>query len=533
VLSLSALPAHAAVLLSESFTPPGNDCIGDLTTFPAGWTRHNVDNRTPNANVSYVNQAWTVREDFGDITSNCVPFSTSWYTPAGAANDFMCTPAVALTAQTVLTWRARAYDVAYPDGYEVRVMRAAPTGGTGVIGNMITGSTVVFSIAADSASWANHSVDLDALGFVNEPVYTCFRNNSSDKYLLVVDDVSIIAESIDIAISTTTPPPSPYTRVPANLGITMTPRAIVSNVGTQAVTNISVDAEPLHEGVLDGVVASSPLLPTLATGATATLTASPGRVLDAQGEWTHRYTATMAETDATPANNTLTSSAITVGPDELARDNGLAIGTLGIGAGNGGELGQDFEIPTVAALSAIRFSLGAMSKNDDPQYEGSPLDVNIREFDTATAKPGAVIATTVSTTISITDPHTYTLPIAGGPLVLAPGRYVVTVLEATVDGTGQPGGPTMVLQQTNTVFEPGHTWINWPTNPFGNWANAEDFGAGFAKPFRVSMIFGDLPDGLFSHGFEDVPPASAPASTVTRQRTDGVPQRRLIDAPLH
>ncbi|MEY3444766.1 MAG: hypothetical protein RLZZ519_3047, partial [Bacteroidota bacterium] len=29
------------------------------------------------------------------------------------------------------------------------------------------------------------------------------------------------------------------------------------------------------------------------------------------------------------------------------------------------------------------------------------------------------------------------------------------------------------------------TWINWPTNPFGNWANNEEFGPNFAKPFVI------------------------------------------------
>ena len=48
-------------------------------TFAPGFFLRNVDNMTPDANVSYVNQAWEVREDFGFNTGNACAFSTSWY----------------------------------------------------------------------------------------------------------------------------------------------------------------------------------------------------------------------------------------------------------------------------------------------------------------------------------------------------------------------------------------------------------------------------------------------------------------------
>ena len=167
-----AAPAAAAPLFYQGFsicellpTPPA-DCYSSPTAggagtylFPAGWLLRNVDNRTPNPAVSYVNEAWEVREDFGLDVNNSIAFSTSYYSPVGQADDWMWTPAIAVPAGvSALSWRARAYDPAYPDGYEVRIMASpnVPTGGTGVIGNQLTSSTQVFSVAAEAATWTSH-----------------------------------------------------------------------------------------------------------------------------------------------------------------------------------------------------------------------------------------------------------------------------------------------------------------------------------------------------------------------------------------
>jgi hypothetical protein len=191
--------AGAQVVFNETFTDPAGPCTQATAAsfFPTGWTRFNVDALTPHANVAYVTNSWVVREDFAPLqagfpTTECVAFSTSWYVPAGTSNDFMCTPQIAVGALSELRWRAGNYDPAYPDGYEVRVMRVTPTGGAGNIGNLITDSTVVFSTPAETADqWAPHTVDLDAAGFVSENIHVCFRNNANDKFVLVLDDVVV------------------------------------------------------------------------------------------------------------------------------------------------------------------------------------------------------------------------------------------------------------------------------------------------------------------------------------------------------
>lgn len=185
------------VLFQEDFDGIGGPTAGGAGTytFPAGWLKRNVDNMVPNAAVSYVNEAWERREDFSFNVADSAAFSTSWYNPVGTANDWMWTPAIGVLANSTLSWNAVTYDPLFRDGYEVRVMVSPdiPTGGTGVIGNQITNSTVVFSIAEENTTWTARNISLAA--YAGQTVYIGFRNNSNDKFLLLIDDISVTAQA--------------------------------------------------------------------------------------------------------------------------------------------------------------------------------------------------------------------------------------------------------------------------------------------------------------------------------------------------
>jgi hypothetical protein len=183
------------ILFSEDFDGiPGPTAGGAGTyTFPAGWLLANVDNGTPAGAVSYVNEAWERREDFiTNVVDSCA-FSTSWTTPASVADDWMWTPLIGpISAGNILKWKAFAPDPMYLDGYEVRVMPASsgpPSGSDGNMGNMLSNSAILFSIAAENATWTDRQVNLSA--YAGQSVYIAFRNNSNDKFLLLIDDVEV------------------------------------------------------------------------------------------------------------------------------------------------------------------------------------------------------------------------------------------------------------------------------------------------------------------------------------------------------
>lgn len=175
-------------------------------TFPAGWLLRNTDNRTINSALRPfpVNVAWMRRENFKDNVNDSCAMSTSWYSPSGAANDWMWTPAITLPANPLqLSWRARSMDASNNESYEVRVMVApnTPTGGSGAIGNQITNSTVIYSNTAEGGSWTSRLVSLAA--YAGQTVYIGFRNNGTEKFILMIDDVKVAPpEPLSVSIKT-------------------------------------------------------------------------------------------------------------------------------------------------------------------------------------------------------------------------------------------------------------------------------------------------------------------------------------------
>lgn len=501
------MQASAAVLFEENFqlwVDPSDGmtkkrCDGPggagTYTFPAGWLLRNVDNRTPDAQTAYVNEAWEVREDFGLDTSNCAAFSTSYYAPVGAANDFMWTPAIGPLPATAteLSWRARTMDGAYPDGYEVRVMTVAPTGGTGVIGNQLTNSTVLFSVAAETTGWTTHSVDLSP--YAGQTVYFGFRNNSNDKFLLLVDDVvvrSIAAFDPVLTQLSQTGGTQQYARVPAPLSYTFQLEAQVGNGGTGTLTDLAVVGDVLVDGGLEQTVASTPL-PSVAPGANQNVVLGGG-VYDRTGTWTLEAMATSAQGDQEPSNSARELALLQVTEDELSRAEGAAAGELGIGAGNGGELGVDFTLPQAAQLEAVR----AIVNNPDSLPPGTPpgpdgdgvgdfngytLSLVIRGWNVPANEPGGLLATATVTVPAGTPLGELPLTFDFDGLSLPAGRYLMAILEPT-----SPQPATMTLRTHVQRYTPGTSWITWPTNPLGGWSNAEEFGTGFARTFALTAV---------------------------------------------
>nr|WP_294862391.1 choice-of-anchor J domain-containing protein [uncultured Fluviicola sp.] len=479
IVSLWSFYGFSQTYYLEDFDGVGGPTAGGAGTytFAPGFSLRNVDNLVPNATVSYVNEAWERREDFGGNVVDSVAFSTSYYSPAGAANDFMWTPAQTILANTTLFWNAKAYDPAYQDGYEVRIMTVVPTGGSGVIGNQLTSSTVLFSTAAENASWTNRSVPLSA--YTGQTVYIGFRNISNDKFILVIDDIELrVINNYDL--ETITPTQNPYTIAPANQ--LTTPQnfkleAVIRNQGLQTMTNVALGCQVIKDGILETTVMSSSI-PSLASGATsAAMTAS--YTPTSNGVYTFKYFPVATESDDNTVNDTIQSAfPISVTDTEMARDNGIIVGQLGIGTGTGGYLGQVFNIENTTSLTSVNvyFNRG---------YTGKRLATAI--FNTNGSGVPITLLTSTDTLLYIDDSaRMYTLPIHGGPLTLAPGKYGFIQIEFD---------STLALAQTSAVFQNNTVFVQWPANG-PNFTSIETFGTNFAKAFYIrpqfDICFGEI-----------------------------------------
>src|SRR5690606_9729595 len=142
--------------------------------------------------------------------------STSSYSPAGTADDWMITPAINLTSNNYIHWSARAGSSNDPDGYEVRISTTGK--------NIADFNTVLFSITEENSAWTQRSVDLSA--YDGETVYIAFRNNSYDKYILAVDYITVKETFNDDPAITDI-----LTEGTQNLGASVTVTAEIENVG--------------------------------------------------------------------------------------------------------------------------------------------------------------------------------------------------------------------------------------------------------------------------------------------------------------
>jgi hypothetical protein len=109
--------------------------------------------------------------------------STSYYTPAGTSNDWLISPQFTVSgASPTLYWDAKSQDVTYLDGYKVML---APNGG-----NNISDFTVqLYTNPGENSSWASRAVALTP--YIGQTVRIAFVNNSTDDFLLLVDNIKV------------------------------------------------------------------------------------------------------------------------------------------------------------------------------------------------------------------------------------------------------------------------------------------------------------------------------------------------------
>lgn len=471
---------NGTVLFSEDFQ-------GEI--LPAGWVLVNVDGLTPDPTVAIYTDAWIVREDF-DAAGNWTASSTSWYSPPGQSDDWIITPSISILDTTFLSWRAQAPDAGFRDGYEVYVSTTTQD---------VAGCTVdpaVFAVAEEETVFTDRAVNLATAGYANEAVYICFRNNSNDKFVLHVDDIMVFenAAQNDVVLDAVAAVPE-YTQVPDKLLSYDIPLTVdFSNDGALDQSNITVDAEIFLDAVSLTTVSQVYTGP-LASGNSDTLDIGPFNAT-AVGVYDVVYTLTLdGVADETPADNTATVNAVTeITTDTMSRDDGeVNTGTLGIGAGNGGYLGNMYAFNTEVTVSGIQF----IHDNDtcDPgpacELDGEILRVDVFMMDTTTGLPGLMVGSSEDYTVPVgTAVGTVVDLVFPGDLNLAPGEYVFALTETIAN---------VQLHTTENRFTAGTAWVDWPTNPNGMWSNNEDFGFSNTYYMRPKFIETDL---IFKSGMD-------------------------------
>ncbi len=115
------------------------------------------------------------------------------------ANDWMITPTITLSANPALMWDAYTSAPKYREGYQVLIS-------TNVNNPSDTNSFhVLFTIGGENTAWTKHGLKLAQ--YANQKVRLAWRNNSTDKYLLFIDNIFVFNQkNNDIIITKTTRP---------------------------------------------------------------------------------------------------------------------------------------------------------------------------------------------------------------------------------------------------------------------------------------------------------------------------------------
>lgn len=466
-----AVPTHATtVVFSENFGVRGS--VACEPAFPSGWTRYNVDGLTPDTTVSWVNDAWVVKEDIHNNATDCVAFSNSYYSPAGVADDWLVTPQIAIpTLNPKLTFRAITYDPLYPESYEVRWATTSSVAA-------FLANSALLTVTGESSAWTAHEIDLSALG--GQSVYLAFHNKSNDKWLLAVDDVKVTSiPTHDGKLDSVLRPHAELQRLATILGTPLQLGARVSNNGAAAITNVVVTAHVKLDGTEIHSVAASAVA-SLASGATADVTMTPYTVTQS-GSLTVEYTLAIAETDDDTSNNALTSAALLVSELEQGRDDGTMAQQMGIGAAGGGLMGSIYHLDQAAYVRAIRIYTAGTSTD----LAGNQIVAEIRSVNGTTGKPDGVLATTQAYTVPSPPVAGYVDLKLAAPLWLTAGDYYFGVIEAAHDA-GQ--NDTLDIGFAAGFYKAGRNWTQFtPGAPA--WVNMETLSASFQRAPMLRVLY--------------------------------------------
>ncbi|NNC94480.1 MAG: PKD domain-containing protein [Chitinophagales bacterium] len=238
------------------------------TTIPSSFLLIKNDTGTVSPDVSDFTDPWIII----DIGSSRMAASTSWYTDNGngvpQSDNWMITPKMSISQLATVKWDARALDPQFPDGYELWVLD-----GVGITNptaaDFLNNGSMVFSVqdppagTGESSTWISRSIDLFNFGFSNTDVFIAWRNNSTDKYILAVDNIEVIDYfNIDSRLSSIISPTANSCKLETSESITVE----IQNLGTDPLTSVPVSYSLDLGAPITETATFSPALNTFETG---------------------------------------------------------------------------------------------------------------------------------------------------------------------------------------------------------------------------------------------------------------------------
>jgi len=185
----------------------------DFSIGLTNFTTYNVDGLVPDPNVfgslfgaSAPYKAWIIDSPEGDK----IAISTSKYSPAGTANDWLVTtsPINILSSSASLIWKARSFSSINKDGYKIYISTT---------GNQVTDfNNAVYTNSGENSGWTTRSISLAS--YAGSSIYIAFVNDSYNKWVLGIDNIFVGITEFNMADNT---PQFTYNKSVAVKGIFM------------------------------------------------------------------------------------------------------------------------------------------------------------------------------------------------------------------------------------------------------------------------------------------------------------------------
>ena len=198
---------------------------------PSNFTTYDLDGLTPSSlvtNVCPFTGSFIVCQYNGESFAA----SASAFTSPGQANDWMSTPAITLVSNNnskVLLFDARSADPSVLDGVEVYVSTTGNTPQDFLTSTPLYNSTSI----GEPIIWTTRSVDLSA--YSGQTIYIGFRNNTYNKLVLGIDNITVLELSDNNAELSSLNFPQ-YTTTPALIDIEGT----ITNVGGNTINSMDI-----------------------------------------------------------------------------------------------------------------------------------------------------------------------------------------------------------------------------------------------------------------------------------------------------
>lgn len=199
---------------------------------PTNWVEANLDLKTTNSGISGL--AFGTK---GAVTYN---FATNWptlgravamtsyYTPAGTANDYLMTPSFTVPVNGFFEWDAVSQDGSAKENYEVLLSIGTGTATAGF-------STTLLPTLTENSTITHRAVALNT--YSNQVVRIAFHDNTNDQFFVIIDNVAVVVPvASDVALTSVTP-------IGQNIfGATATTKnvtGIIKNNGINAITTFT------------------------------------------------------------------------------------------------------------------------------------------------------------------------------------------------------------------------------------------------------------------------------------------------------